>query len=123
MSAAKKLVYAEDRRSGIEWPSATVPFVGGTITIIPQEEKGDFVFSTSAAKVVYSPAFGKLFGDNPSVISHVIFKSMEMVHKAFRNPDYLQTFIYEASEFSGSESYWAIHDGEHITFLLPEDYS
>lgn len=89
--------------------------------INPQETDGNCIFSTSAAKVVYSPGFGSLFGNNPFIISHVIFKSMEMVHKAFRNPDYLQTFFYEESEFSEAEDYWAIHDGDHITFLLPDE--
>ena len=122
MTTAKQLqVYAEDRRSGVEWPSAEVPVMGGTIMIEPQEKNGNCIFSTSAAKVVYTPAFGSMFGNHPRIISSVILKSLEMVRKAFRHPDRLQTFFYEESEFSGSESYWAFHDGEVITFLLPDE--
>ena len=121
MVAAKQLAYAEDRRSGIEWPSAQVPGIGGTIMIEPQEYDGNCVFSASAAKVVYTPGFGALFGSRPLVISNVILKSLDMVHRAFRNPGSLQTFFYEESEFSGSQPYWAKHSGDLITFFLPDE--
>lgn len=124
----EKRLYAEDRRSGVDWPIREVPFAGGSITISPQERNGNYQFNPFATRTVMTPGFRNLFHhpfiDSSIIASHVVQDSCKMIHEAFAHPDYLQTFVYE-KEVEGipmSESYWCIHSEEYIAFLLPEEY-
>lgn len=127
-SAKTKKVYAEDRRSGIPWPICDVPFVGGSITISPQECNGNCVFDPINIKTVMTPAFRNLFShpsiDSSYIATQVILESCKMIHETFEHPDYIQVFVYE-KEVMGipvSRRYWAMHSDEYITFMVPDDY-
>lgn len=99
-----------------------VPKLGGTVKLKPQETTGNYVFSTTAAKVVFTPGFSALFHHEHNVIFHVIVKSLEMVRKTIRNPDYLQVLNYDRGDSSNPTSFWIKHDRSVITFLLPKEY-
>ena len=98
-----------------------VPVIGGSICISPQECNGSYVFDPIGIKTVMTKGFINLF-KSQTLASLIVAQSCVMIHQAFKKPDYLQSFVYE-NELKGiSEVYWAIHDEEYITFLLPDEY-
>lgn len=89
----------------------------GKVHINEQEERGNYSFA--GVDPYMTCGFKEAFGDETQeVILTALFMILE---KYSGHADYLQTFEYHY-ESGESTRFWCIHDGDHITFLLPDEY-
>lgn len=89
----------------------------GTLILNEQEDTGSYDFSIQ--KRYMTIGFQNVFGDEASTIA---FTAIRMIMETYpHNADYLQTFNYVHSDGTQT-AFWIIHDGDHYTLLLPEEY-
>ena len=89
----------------------------GKVFINDQEGKGNYTFIGVRACVTcgFSDTFGEETLD-------IVRTALALIQGKYpNNADYLQTFEYHRED-EKSVRFWCIHDVDHITFLLPEEY-
>lgn len=86
------------------------------LTHLEQEQKGDCNFFN--VEVCMTRNFGLVVPQYGRVVQEALTSIKE---RYGTKADYLQVFIYKDMN-TPETKFWVIHDGEHVTFLLPEDY-
>lgn len=89
----------------------------GKVILNEQECTGNYDFST--VKSYMTAGFRDTFGTEAATIAST---AVSLLIKAYPdNADYFQTFRYVYPD--GTETrFWIIHDFDHFTVLLPEEY-
>ena len=92
-------------------------FLKGKVILNKQECTGDFDFSIQERYMTIG--FQNVFGKEASQIA---FTAISLIMETYpHNADYLQTFKYIYPD--GTETaFWIIHDRDHYTLLLPDEY-
>lgn len=91
--------------------------LNGKIVIREQEESGNCIFTGISQYMTCG--FQNAFGSEAGAVA---FTALALVLEKYPdNADYLQTFDY-LRDNGGKTQFWCINDGDHLTFLLPEEY-
>lgn len=89
----------------------------GEVRIQEQEVSGNYDFCS--VPTVMTRSFENTFGmETVPVVASAI---SQIVEKYGKEADYLQVFKYIRRNGTVQE-FWLIHDRDHVTALLPEDY-
>lgn len=88
----------------------------GKIYLNEQEESGNCKYT--GVRQFMACGFRDILGEEASAVA---FTALALILEHYPdNADYLQTFEYHLENVV--IRFWCINDGEHITFLLPEEY-
>lgn len=89
----------------------------GKVILNEQEQEGNYDFSITEKYM--TAGFQNSFGEEAVLIA---FTAVSLIMETYPdNADYLQTFKYVWP--NGRETrFWIIHDYDHYTLLLPEEY-
>lgn len=92
-------------------------FLKGKVILNVQECTGNSDFSIQ--KRYMTAGFQNVFGNESRQIA---LTAIRLIMETYpHDADYLQTFKYVYPD--GSETaFWIIHDGDHYTLLLPDEY-
>lgn len=87
------------------------------IILKDQECEGNFNFAN--ASICMTRHFSGVFGLESL---QIIDKALSLICNEYgRKADYLPSLTYEEKN-KETVKFWAVHDGEHVTFMLPSDY-
>ena len=89
----------------------------GELIINKHERKGNYIFN--GVRICMTCGFSDTFGEE---VLEIVLTALALIQEKYPdNADYLQTFEYHRED-EESVRFWCIHDVDHITFLLPEEY-
>ena len=83
------------------------------IKLLPQEKTGDSKFDSP---IYMTNGFQTAFTTKAALVVNAAITEIQRLVNSKEGADYFQSFIADHIKF------WVIDDGDHITFLLPEEY-
>lgn len=90
--------------------------LSGTIKIEDQEQEGNYDYHV--VPNVSTISFYEEFGEDTGSI---VTKALSLILEEHPKADFMQVFRYQWPDGHETE-FWASHEFDHVTFLLPQDY-